>query len=349
MSACSHWGELFMAEIFDKEWDSLTRYDEELMKIRHYQLHPEMLPYIGRHYPNTGILVLGESHYLSNEESDETRRMQGWYDRTTQSGSFKHPRNFYTRGVVRTYLTERRYKSSSMFSNPAKALIDGWGLECVNDSEAFTAFAFFNYFQRPASSSGASISLNAEDEVQACAILSRVLGILQPQKVIFLSKKAFNSYSRLAGTVDRDLIDYVYHPTSKYWNYADGGEKLRLSFRAMTPYAGLARNGSLKLNNAKQLLAKTPYLELEKKQHRFRDGIVTYRIYLDEDDGTSVKEIAWYLKEAGRRFGIGYLVQSRILWAWDYSAECFFNPGIIESATNLSELYRDILHLISSL
>ena len=68
-----------MAEIFEKEWYSLTDYDSELKKIRHYQLHPEMLPYIGRHYPQTRILILGESHYLSEKEPIDVKHLEEWY------------------------------------------------------------------------------------------------------------------------------------------------------------------------------------------------------------------------------------------------------------------------------
>ncbi len=338
-----------MAVILDKEWVSLTEFDDQLSSISHYQLHPEMLPFIGRHYPETRILVLGESHYLSNEESEEKKQLQDWYKRPTQDFSLKWPSNLDTRGVVHNYLIGWRTKASTMFSNPAKALIDAWGLKEVNDSEAFTAFAFFNYFQRPASYSGSSISLTNEDEVQAASILPQVIKILKPNKVVFLSKKAFDSYCRQEGNVDCSLIDYVYHPTSKYWNEEDGRKKLLRIFTTMRRYDGFFPNGSLTLEKVNELLPSSPYRFIQKRQRRFCDGIVTYRIYQDSNNLDYVSEIAWYYAADGRRFGIGYVVQPKILWVWDYDAGWYMDDIGIKKHPHLMELYQDVQRMISLL
>lgn len=338
-----------MAIIFDKEWDSLTGFDNQLSAIPHYQLHPEMLPFIGRHYPETRILLLGESHYLSNEESEVTKQMRDWYKRSTQDFSFKWPSNFDTRGVVHNYLTGWRSKASTMFSNPAKALIEAWGLTEVNDGEAFTAFAFFNYFQRPAAYSGSSISPTIEDEEQAASILPQVIKILKPNKVIFLSKKAFDSYCRQAGDVDSSLIDYVYHPTSSYWNVEDGGKKLLGLFSSMRRYDGFSLNGSLTLEKANQVMSSSPYRFIQKRQRRFYDGTVTYRIYMDSNDPSNVSEIAWYYADGNKRFGMGYVVRSKIMWVWDYDTKRYMDEKAIKNHSRLMELYQDVRRMISLL
>ena len=341
-----HKGGNDLAVIFDKEWDSLTGFDNQLSAIPHYQIHPEMLPFIGRHYPETRILILGESHYLSNEESEETKQMRDWYKRPTQDFSFKWPSNFDTRGVVHNYLTGWRSKASTMFSKPAKALIEAWGLKDVNDSEAFTGFAFFNYFQRPASYSGSSISLTKEDEEQAASILSQLIKILKPNKVVFLSKKAFNSYYRQVREVDSNLIEYVYHPTSSYWNDEDGGKQLCGILSSMKRYGGFSANGFLTLERANQMLSSSSYWFIQKGQKRFHSGIITYRIYQDSNDPASVSEVAWYLVEDNKRFGIGYVVQSKILWIWDYNNKRYMDDTDIKKHPKLIELYQDVQRLI---
>ena len=55
-----------MAEI--NNWKSIKDYDDELKKIEHYKKHNEMLPYIGKHYKQARILLVGESHYVNNIE-----------------------------------------------------------------------------------------------------------------------------------------------------------------------------------------------------------------------------------------------------------------------------------------
>ncbi len=338
-----------MAVIFDTEWDSLTEFDDQLSAIPHFQLHPEMLPFIGRHYPETGILILGESHYLSNKESDETKQLRDWYNHPTQDFLFECPSNFDTRGVVHNYLIGRRSKAYAMFSNPAKVLIEAWGLTEVNDSEAFTAFAFFNYFQRPASYSGSSISLTNEDEEQSASILSQIMSILKPSKVVFLSKKAFDSYRRQKGEVGDNLIEYVYHPTSSYWNEEGGGKKLFGIFSSMRRYNGFSSNGSLTFEKANQVLSSSPYRFIQKRQRRFCDGTVTYRIYQDSDDSASVCEVAWYYADGNRKYGIGYVVRSKVMWVWDYNTKSYMDETAIKNHHRLAELYQDVQRMISLL
>ena len=254
-----------MALIFEREWDSLSGFDNQLKSIRHYQLHPEMLPFIGRHYPSTKILMLGESHYLSDEESSETKKLQDWYNRSTQDYAFKCAANFDTRVVVHNYLVGCRSKAYTMFRNPTLALIEGWKLKEVNNSEAFTGFAFFNYFQRPASDSGDSISQTPEDEEQSYNILTEIIAILRPKKVVFLSKKSYDSYCGQAGEVDHDFIDYVYHPTSSYWNKENGRKKLCAIFSSMKRYNGFLTNGYLNRETTSQVLSTAPYRLIQKR------------------------------------------------------------------------------------
>ncbi len=337
-----------MAVILNQEWYSISNYDDKLRLIHHYQLHPEMLPFIGKHYPNSKIIILGESHYLSNDELPETKALQNWYNQPTSNYKFKYPTNFDTRKVVHNYLIGHRTKAYTMFSNPAKALINGWNLKNVNDSEAFTAFTFFNYFQRPANISGNSISLNLDDEKQAAAIFSKVVDILKPTKVIFLSKKAFNSYCRQTGTINNELVDFVYHPTCPYWNSDNGDEKLFNIFSSLNPYKGFNINGTLHKDKTADILAET-YQKIEKHQKRFRNDSITYRIYTESSNSDMVCEIVWYLTDKNKRFGIGYVIKTRNLWIWDYSIKQYISDEEIRNYPKLVELYMNVLRLINQL
>lgn len=336
-----------MAHIFNCEWDSLYVFDEQMMEIPHYRMHPEMLPYIGRHYQKTGILLLGESHYLDKNETDEAKRLQDWYSRSVQEYGFLHPDNVNTRKVVKNYLRRRRSKAHSMFANPAKALISEWNLKDVNDSEAFTAFAFFNYFQRPATDSGKSISETEEDNQKAVSVLNRVVEIIKPTKVIFLSKKAYDSYCGHVSNVDKKMFDYVYHPTCKYWNSDGGYKKLCDIFSTIETFEGFSHNGHMDYERAKEICSKTPFRRLQKKQRRFYENEITYSIIAD--DNRSVGEIAWYLVEYGARYSMGYVVQTRTIWVWDYQTEWYIDEIEGEKHPKLAELYQAMIRLIGKL
>jgi len=331
--------------IMDQEWNSLTDYDDALKQIEHYQLHETMLPFIGRHYPNTRILILGESHYLSNEESNETKKLKEWYSRPTAAYSFRWPDNFNTRHVVRNYLTGHRSKAHTMFSNPAKALINAWNLENVNDSEAFTAFAFMNYFQRPAVSSGETISLTADDETRAFHHLNKVIEIINPALVMFLSKKAGDSYKNVAGNTPDPRIACTSHPTTKYWNDAQGKDEAIRQFSSLNRYAGFSLNGQLTIGEAK--LALNKYRIIEKHHKRFFNGEITVSIY-PASNSNYVSEIVWHVVDQGTKLGIGYVVDKKLLWIWDYTAEKFLGAEALSECEKLGQLYNEACQIISA-
>ena len=221
-----------MAVIID--WESSKAFDDELSKIEHYSKkhHPEMLPFIGSHYCKTGILLVGESHFYEyngrNDQENEKKYLEElWYLKPTPE-VFSYKGNFNTRDVIHNYLVHRRTKAHSMFRNPAQCVIDVYCLNHVSDSEAFNAFAFMNYFQRPALNAHQSIDYNSEDIKYAFSTFSSVCKVIRPQRVVFLSKKAYKCFIGCCNEKTLSFpVDYVYHPTCKYWNEKDGKEKLK--------------------------------------------------------------------------------------------------------------------------
>jgi len=57
-----------------------NEYDDKLRCISHYGLYPEMMPWIGKDYPESRmkLLLLGESHYLE-ENSTYHHDRESWY------------------------------------------------------------------------------------------------------------------------------------------------------------------------------------------------------------------------------------------------------------------------------
>lgn len=332
-----------MAEIFDIQWRSIEKYDVKLKQIEHFELHPEMLPFVGRNYPQTKILLLGESHYLSDDEDFEVKKMEGWYTKPSEKYAFKHPGYFNTRDVVHNFLIGCRSKAHSIFSNPAKALIEAWDLKDITDSEAYTAFAFFNYFQRPEANSGKSISLSKDDEESSAKVFNKIVEILKPQLVVFLSKKAYESYCQYKGKDIETKIEEVYHPTCKYWNKEGGKEKISGLFRKEPEFNGFLKKQQIKKEDVEIALKDKEYTIIEPRQRRFRENTMTCRVYGNDND---VSEIAWYVVIDGRRYGIGYVTALKSIWIWDYDNHCFVDENQIKELSSLGGLYRDIIDII---
>ena len=88
--------------------------------------------------------------------------------------------------------------------------------------------AFYNYFLRPALNDGGSKGFNPEgiDNEVAGVAMTGVIDRLNPDLVVFLSKKAydeFTKYCRRCGLEHGDvIIAAVAHPASPWWNRRDG-------------------------------------------------------------------------------------------------------------------------------
>jgi len=334
-------------DIMNNEWKSLKDFDNQLLTIQVYKKHPSLLPYIGRHYNDTRILLLGESHYLDSEEDESTKKMENWYGTQTENYNFKWPVNLDTRSVVNNYLNCRRSKAHSMFRKPAEALIKAWDLNDVNDSEAFTSFAFMNYFQRPEANAGKSINLNEEDKKVACDTLNDVIKIIEPKLILFLSKKAYDSYIELAGDIEDKNIDYVYHPTSKFWNKDNGKDKAVKSF-GKKRYDGYAKNGKLLLETIKPVLDGKNYPVIEKNHKRFLHNKTTVSIYPDKEDGY-VSEIVWHVEDGNVWYGIGYMVARKTIWIWNYTEEEYMKENEMKRHSDLKDCYEKVCEIIRDL
>ena len=335
-------------DIMHDEWESLKDFDNQFLTIQVYKKHPSLLPYIGRHYNDTRILLLGESHYLDSEEDETAKKMENWYSTHTKDFKFKYPENLDTRLVINNYLNCRRSKAHSMFRKPAEALIEAWNLYDVNDSEAFTSFAFMNYFQRPEANSGKSINLNEEDKTVAYETLNKVIKIIEPKLILFLSKKAYDSYKESSGGNVGENIKFVYHPTSKFWNEDNGNDKAVQYFKGIPKYNGYVKKGKLLLDIIKPILEGKNYFIIEKKHNRFLKDKITVRIYPDKEE-SYVSEIVWHVEDDNAWYGIGYMVERKTIWIWNYTKGKYLKEDEMKSPSDLKDCYKDVCKTIRDL
>lgn len=243
-----------------------TQFDRALLQIPHYRNHPEMLPFVGRGYANqpARVLLVGESHYVSNEERKNAAPRDviadfetlDWYESPL---CFADPDNVFctdfgnytTRHILNRFVTEPNFGGGGllMFSNPLRAYY------CTDEAsekplkQLIHNFAFLNYYQRPAFAFGRTINgapgewsaeLAARDNAVAAETLDAVIRAIKPDAVIMLSRKAYRAYTSANGAFccngrqNAPSLDDLPHPTSAWWNrLTKRGTCGRESFRAI--------------------------------------------------------------------------------------------------------------------
>lgn len=208
-----------------------TNYDKDLLKIKNFNLHKELLPFIGRNYEKSRLLLVGESHYVKRDnlsEEDMINMYVDWYDHPTEDieNAMAYRDWFTTRNVIKNFQCRYRSKAHTMFSNPAKVIMEILGDKCPTETAAFSCVSFCNYFQRPSLEEGKSINLTYLNEEKITAeIFKELINIIRPKGIIFLSKKAYDSFMRFKNKEYPIFIDFVHHPTSPWWYKDKGKEK----------------------------------------------------------------------------------------------------------------------------
>lgn len=325
-----------MADIFDWSFDG--SFDDDLKKIEHYRVHPEMLPFVGIHYKENRILFVGESHYVdySRFTDEEKRYLQNedvtnWYNQKIPS-NFNCDSWFNTRGIVHNYLTDNRSRGHSMFSNPTLAIIEKYNLENVCDSEVFSICAFMNYFQRPATEKGETIVNKELDNEKAYNNFLEVIRVLKPEQIVFLSIKAYNAFNnRITMPSDLPEIVFVFHPTCAHWYKEDGKEKFMEIIKDINT-AHLRQWESFDISN---LALPNEFIHIGNRSKRFKENVINVRIY-SKSDTNELREIIFYSIIDGKKVGIGYTNDYHLLWCWDYDKN-----ESIEKFDNSNESYSN--------
>lgn len=214
-----------------------------------YEFHPELAPFIGKLYPKAPlkVLFLGESHYLPAAYNHKVG--QEWYERSTASYGFTAEALAWlnTAAIIRHDVIESSYKNPahSIYRNIGK--VYGEVFAKGDYPQALEYIAFGNYFLRPAEVCGESIIINSwDEEVRSFQQLAALEKQLQPALIVFVSKKAYESFVRVAqaqgATTLLTKAKSVPHPNSAWWNRAiaqyegrTGKEELKNILHNFTP------------------------------------------------------------------------------------------------------------------
>jgi hypothetical protein len=213
-----------------------TYYDKQLMQsIAHLNSYPEMKPFIGSKWRDTPYktLLLGESHFIPGNDLLSISTMDyvnDWYG-ANSSGLQESTQGYLakyinTRNVINIADKQGEFKfhdALNIFYN-VKSVIKTEIAALLVEPHIFPFFSFYNYFQRPAFKEGASIINNDKDNEIAYNMIKEVIKIIEPQKIIFISKKASTAfYSKRHQHQEKALfenlfIDTVPHPSCAWWN-----------------------------------------------------------------------------------------------------------------------------------
>ncbi|WP_315156186.1 hypothetical protein [Capnocytophaga leadbetteri] len=167
---------------------------------------------------------------------------QEWYERSTASYGFSTDALAWlnTAAIIRHDVIESNYKNPAhnIYRNIGK--VYGEVFAKGDYPQALEYIAFGNYFLRPAEVCGESIIINGwDEEVRSFQQLAALEKQLQPALIVFVSKKAYESFVRVAqaqgATALLSKAKSVPHPNSAWWN------------RVITQYEG--RTGKEELKN----------------------------------------------------------------------------------------------------
>jgi len=226
--------------------DTIYDYDVDLKKNVFYgRFHPEYLPYIGKNYSKTKILLLGESNYVDKEylsaEVIQLINSTAWYatdSRDEEKLPYDRCIEWCDNREIIKYTFEGKKngtsvsKAHNMYINPAKAFLEVFP-KIGHPWVAFSYFASMNYFQKPTTEKGQSFEPTIEDNLFAADNLRQVVNVLQPETIIFLSKKAHWAFeAHKPAELNELYIDACAHPTCAWWN-RDNGKHGREKFKTI--------------------------------------------------------------------------------------------------------------------
>ena len=222
-------------------------YDELLLNIDFYKMHPEYLPFIGDKYDEYKILHIGESHYIGQskdalaEDKYPITYFENWWSNSCLDLYHEYESWYNTRQVIANYLRGDRHKSHSIFSETRKVFDKVYlGKDDVRinfeESQNYHYFAFMNFFQMPSLYDGVKfwdslkISANKLGDAQLASamwhkaaqisseVVDSVIDILKPSVVIFTSKSAKGAYDEYGKHHAEPYVISSIHPGCSWWN-----------------------------------------------------------------------------------------------------------------------------------
>lgn len=202
-----------------------------------FERFPDFVPYIAKGYGDSKkILLIWESYYASYKESIEAVKSPAkWYFDTPQEDIDKLKE--FRKGKKEEYLREWNFASkmhpdgrdrkSRTFANVANVFKEF----IPKGEDPFRYCAGYNFYLRPAKEME-SIKDKPIDREIAAKTLRKVIDILNPEYVVFLSKKSYGVFKKECKGFKQEFPSVVFaafaHPSPlhNWWNRKHGKDKL---------------------------------------------------------------------------------------------------------------------------
>ncbi len=192
-----------------------------------FERFPDFVPFVGDEYSNNNykkLLLIWESYYDTAKPVKETIKCpNSWYFEAEVDEIKKilgNETNDYNRWLnfARKMHEKGKDRNSPTFNKVEEILNKFSG-----DKNSFKYCAGYNYYLRPALDSS-SIKTDELDEEIAAKTLEKIIDILKPDAVVFLSKKANTSFKTYKNKFPTIKFKSFVHPASAWWNKKSGKE-----------------------------------------------------------------------------------------------------------------------------
>ena len=195
-----------------------------------FERFPDFVPYIAEGYGDSKkILLIWESYYASNKDSIEiVKSPEKWYFDAPQESIYKLKEfgrqneeacrhwNFaskmYPDGI------DRKSRTFTNVANVFKEFMP-------KGEDPFSYCAGYNFYLRPAKGAK-SINDKGIDKHIAVETLKSVINTLEPQYVIFFSKKSYEAFKCHKNEFQSVTFKQFSHPACPWWNRKQGKDKL---------------------------------------------------------------------------------------------------------------------------
>jgi len=205
--------------------NATERFNKKFLEIEHFKKHSQIMPFVGKSWGKTGkLLVIGESHYLDDNDENASKRKnkwiwKNWYDITSEDLTETQLGWTSTAKMINEAITKDEYHLGwGIWRNIKNAILKtGFNPDANNTSKILRFIAFMNFFQRPALETGETISHDEKDIRIANETLNEVVGIIKPDYLFFVSSKAWEEFDNEV-LLNEKVIGHSCHPTSPWWN-----------------------------------------------------------------------------------------------------------------------------------
>jgi hypothetical protein len=217
--------------------ESTKTFEENIKKISHFKIHPQMIPFVGKYYGSidSRLLVIAKNPIIDEkfsrsffERNNIDQVIEDWYENGIEDIKKKYNRIAYAvekwtnleKNIIKyAWLdTEGRNIPSSqkLFSEIIKVSkeIDFFK---ENDKNIFSYITFMDYFQRPNYLN--EFIPNIKDKKIAHVTLMEIIKVINPNFIYFVCDEANNIWNEDKNTMENNTIIFGNGSHPGYWFY----------------------------------------------------------------------------------------------------------------------------------